>query len=200
MCWDFESYSTNLVTWNLPWQVSWFVFDLEREYEFHDYYVKWPHLGAPSKEVQEITGYSQKRMDTEGRDPLEVYNLFAKDLTNTNYMILGHNLLGFDTYVAKQFSDELGMKEDFSYTERIIDSLALAKAYRFEKPIDRENFSAWQWKTTTFYTKGRGMKCKLNELAKEFDIPVDENRLHQADYDVKLNAEVFKKLIWKLEV
>lgn len=199
LCYDFESYSTNLCIRNLPWQCSWLTFDAYKVYDYCDYYIKWPQ-GAPSKEVQEITGYSQKRMSEEGRDPAEVFDLFQQYLLDPQYIILGHNLLGFDVFVHRQWAKELKRLHDFQYTKRIIDSLCIAKAYRFDKPIDKEKFLPWQWKMEGFYTKGRGMKCKLNELAKEFDIPVNHELLHHAEYDISLNKEVFEKLIWKVEI
>jgi hypothetical protein len=44
------------------------------------------------------------------------------------------------------------------------------------------------------------MKCKLSDLAKEFDIPHDIEKMHDASYDIFINQEVFKQLIYKIEV
>lgn len=198
VCFDFESRNLNLLGYdtNFPWQCSYCVFDQNKLHEEKDYYVQW-HC-PPSEEIQKMTGYSQKRMDEEGRDPYEVYKEFSEVLRNPEYLIIGHNILGFDIWLERNWSQQVGVAHKYDYLDRLIDTLVLAKAYRFNKSIDNENFLAWQFKMDELFQ--RGQKCKLSDLAKEFDIPYDESKLHNSSYDVRLNAEIFKKLIWKLEI
>ncbi len=197
VCMDVETMSLNLLGHNnVPWQVSFCVFDQERVHEEHDYYVSWGY--EPSPEVQQMTGYSKKRMAEEGRDPTEIYHLFNKYLNNPDYLIVGHNFLGFDSYMTYIWAKQIGQPHSYDFTKRLIDTLALAKAMRFDKKIDRENFLSFQYKMDTLFK--RGQKCKLSDLASEFGIPYDPARLHDSSYDILINAEVFKKLIYSMEV
>lgn len=197
MCFDMESYNLNLVgNGNLPWQISWRIFDAKNLYDKQDHYVNWGK--APSKEIQELTNYSQKRMDEEGREPEEVIEELNELLYDDKIYIVGHNLLGFDIYLYNLYREKLGFKKDYSFIDRVIDTLCLAKASKFSIDVDQENFTLWQLKMTKVF--GRNMRCKLSDLGKEFGIDFDEKKLHDASYDIWLNEEVFKKLMWKHEL
>ena len=45
--------------------------------------------------------------------------------------------------------------------------------------------------------KGRN---RLIDLCRQYDIKFNEKKLHDALYDIEKNYEVFKKLIWNIEV
>lgn len=198
LCFDTETLSLSLVGYknNRPWQISWRTFSLKKDYENFDFYM---NIGAvPNLEIQKLTNYSQRRMDEEGRDPKEIYQLFAKYLYDPNYIVVGHNILGFDIYMLNQLANSVGLKHDYSYLGRSIDTLNLAKAYRFKQKVERDNLYLWQRKMGSMFQ--RGMKCKLGDLAKEFDIPFEEEKCHDASYDIELNEKVFKELLYKVEI
>ncbi len=46
----------------------------------------------------------------------------------------------------------------------------------------------------------RKTKKKLIDLCKDYDIPVDPSKLHDAMYDIEQNYEVFKKMLWEVEI
>lgn len=195
---DFESRNLSLIGYdtNYPWQCSYIIFDQNRVYDEKDYYVNWGC--PPSPEIQKMTGYSQRRMDEEGRDPLEVYKEFSQALRNPEYIVVGHNVLGFDIHLEKNWSKEVGIPHKYDYLNRLVDTLALAKAYRFDKKINRESFLSFQFKMDKLFK--RGQKCKLSDLADEFGIDYDKSRLHDSSYDIRLNIQVFKQLIYKVEI
>ena len=46
----------------------------------------------------------------------------------------------------------------------------------------------------------RRSKKKLIDLCKHYDIKIDSSRLHDAMYDIEQNYEVFKKMIWEIDI
>jgi DNA polymerase III epsilon subunit-like protein len=46
----------------------------------------------------------------------------------------------------------------------------------------------------------RKSKKKLMDLCKDYDISIDESKLHDAMYDIEQNYEVFKKMLWEVEI
>ena len=194
---DFETYNLNLCGWgNYPWQCSFLIADQYKIYEEHDLYVDWGV--EPSDFIKELTGYSAKRMREEGIKPDKAHDILRKYLDNDEYIVVGHNFLTFDTPVEATWAKALGKKVDYQYTARLLDTLCLAKSYRFDKKPDRENFLPWQYKISKDFR--RNMKCKLSDLADEFGISYDKNLLHRSDYDIRLNMEVMKQLLYKVEV
>lgn len=193
---DLETFNLNGAVDNVPWQVSFLVGDLDNVYELQDHYLSWGRV--PCDEVKKLTNYSQKRMDAEGRDPAELYPIFREYLDNPEYIIVGHNFLGFDVPLERLWAKAVGAKHDYNYTRRVVDSLALAKSYRFNKPVDHSNLLGWQNKMDKEFQ--RGQKCKLSELATEFGIDYDPDKLHDGAYDIILNQKVFRELIYKVEI
>ena len=37
-------------------------------------------------------------------------------------------------------------------------------------------------------------------MLKEFEIDFDRDKLHDSMYDIQMNLEVFKKLLWKVDI
>ena len=91
-----------------------------------------------------------------------------------------------------------GKQSDYSYMDRTLDTNCLAKAYRMNLKKPDGNLTFWQCKLNNYIK--RGMKTNQKVLLKEFDIEFEEDKLHDAIYDVKMNLEIFHKLIWKVEV
>ena len=189
---DFETCNLNLVSSsNRPWQLSFIIATKDKILEKHDHFLKWEDLKV-SDGAQRATGFDYTKYKIKAEEPLPILRKFDKLLYDKKYMIVGHNLLGFDIYVHNTLRKSLGLKTDFSYLDRLIDTNCLAKAYRenLEKPKD--NLLSWQYKLIN----DRSLKAKVSQgtLLKFFDIDHDESKLHNALYDIKKCFEVFCEL------
>lgn len=195
---DFETESLSLFHAK-PWEIAWDVYNGYTKVESHQYYLNWKELEV-SKGAADATGFNIDKVRKEGKDPRFVIDLFNKYLYNKEYKICGHNILGYDSYVHNTSMLELGYKTDYSYINRIYDTLPIARAYRLgiKTPDNKEDFLAWQYRLLGIRTKN--LKCKNFELAREFGIEVDESKLHGAQFDISLTAPVFFNLIKKIDI
>ena len=125
-------------------------------------------------------------------DPETVLADFEEYLYDPQYKIIGQNLLGFDVYMIAELQRMFGRKRDFTYFDRIYDTRALGKAHRegLEKP--KENFLSWQYKIIN----DRSLKSKVSQiqLLKYFGIDFEEEKLHDALYDIEMCYQIFCEL------
>ena len=90
-------------------------------------------------------------------------------------------------------------ESDYSYTENLVDTLCLAKALKKRIKLDKDDdFLAWQYRLNNLIE--RGLRCNLKQCCKDFDVEFNESNLHDALYDININFEVFKKMIWEIEI
>lgn len=179
-----------------PYQISFIIFTLDEILEEHDHYLFWKDLNV-SKGAAIKTRFDKKKYLEKAEDPQKILDKFNTYRSIPNIKILGHNILGYDEMIYQVWRQELGMKRDYSYTKRCIDTGALAKAYQKNLKPNMEKFLAWQYRMLSMR---EGVKWSLSFMAKELKISYDENRLHEALYDIQLNIEVFKKLINVFEI
>ena len=195
---DFETCSLNLGSLdNKPWQLGFLVCQGKKVLQKFDYLIKWSDLKI-SKEAREITKFSDAKYKSKSVDPTFVLGEFEKYLYDPEYLILGHNILGFDVYIHGIFRQNLGMKVDYSYLDRCIDTLSLAKAIKIGHSPDREDLISWQYKLNSYFE--RRMGCSIQALCKHYDIEFDPSKLHNALYDIYLNFQIYQKQLWELEV
>ncbi len=183
-----------------PWEVSWSIFHGKNKIREHQFYLKWPEL-AVCKGAADVTGFNPKIIEEKGKDPKEVIDLFDKDLYNPEYKIIGANLLGFDVYMHNVSRLILGYKTDYSYIDRIYDTLALSRAYKLgiKIPDDKDDFLAFQYRMLCIRKKG--LKATNSAMYKELTgNEIDLTKLHQGLYDIELTSEVFFKLLDKLDI
>jgi hypothetical protein len=82
---------------------------------------------------------------------------------------------------------------------RSIDTLCLAKAIKNDIKFSREDdLFSWQYRLNNMID--RKSKKKLIDLCKDYDISIDESKLHDAMYDIEQNYEVFKKMLWEVNI
>lgn len=196
--WDCETESLSLTNAR-PWEIAWDVYDGSNKVESHQHYLDWPDL-VVSDGAAKATNFNHDIVKKEGKNPKEVIDLFNTYLYNKDYKIVGQNVLGYDCYVHNTSMLQLGQKTDYSYTDRIYDTLPIARAYRLgiKPPENKEDFLAWQYRLLCIYKKG--LKCKNSEIAEEFGKEIDSSRLHQGSYDIELTAFSFFNLIKKLDI
>lgn len=194
--WDMESQRINCLDDNLPFQCSWIVTQKGKVQETHDYYLCWPNFKM-SVGAAQITGFKQSWVDN-GQDPEFVLDIFEKYMFNEEYLLMGHNVLAFDTMLWQLWRRTLGRHPNFSMLPRIVDTHLLSRAYKMGWKPDCKNLLAWQYKV--YNTPKKGIKTSLQVMAKELDIPFDEAKLHDAGYDLSINNQVGWKLINMMDI
>jgi len=193
---DFETTGLNL-GYALPWQVSYAVFTMDKIIEEHDFLIFWPDLKM-SVGAARVTGFNYEGYKQNAIDPEMVLKSLDAYLYDENIYPMGHNFCGYDCMIHGVWRRRLGLEEDYSYLERAYDTVALSKAYKKGIKLDRENMQASQMKALGIVE--RGLKTNLAAMGKELHISFDENGLHNSLNDIRLNIEVFRQLVWKLEI
>lgn len=196
---DYETCNLNLCdTNNKPWQLSFIIASNNKIHQSHDFYLKWEDLPI-SKDAAKITGFSRSKYDKLSVCPLEVLNFFESFLYNEEYIVVGHNILGFDVYVHNIHRKLLGKDSDYSYIDRAIDTNCLAKG--IAKNLTKlQNKSRISWQYSLNNIVERGLRTSLQMCAKKYKIDFDPTKLHNALYDININFEVLKKQLWEVEV
>ena len=180
-----------------PWQLSFIEAVGPKVVKSHDLFIDFEDL-SPSEGAAKITNFSWNTYNKKKRDKLEVLNFFDKFLYDPNYLIVGHNVLGYDIYIHNVLRLACGKPSDYSYIDRVIDTNCLSKAYRSGmKTVDGSRI-LWQYKWLNFFK--RGLKTNQAAMLKEFGIEFDKSRLHDGMYDVEKNFELFNKLIYNIEI
>ena len=187
---DTETEGLNLFS-SKTWQLSWIVCQGDKVLETHDEFIAHKELNIP-KVVKKLTGFNWDIYNSKSRSLDAVWSKFEKYLFDPQYIIVGQNLLGFDVYMISILQRLLGQQPDYSYLSRIYDTRALGKAYREELQKPKRDLLSWQYKIIN----DRSLKAKASQkqLLKFFDIDFDEEKLHDALYDIQMCYKVFLKL------
>lgn len=196
---DFETCGLNLGSLrNKPWQLAFITIENQRVQDKADYWLRWDDIEV-SEGAAKVTGWTQKKYNDRAVDPRKPLEHFEKYLYDESYLKVGHNILGFDVYMHGIVRRLLGQKPDYRYLPQLIDTLCLSRAINNDIQLQKgDNFLHWQYKMISLRkAKGRN---RLIDLCKQYDIKFNEKKLHDALYDIEKNYEVFKKLIWNIEV
>jgi DNA polymerase III epsilon subunit-like protein len=187
---DTETEGLNLHS-SKTWQLSWIVCQGKNVIETHDKFIKHKELNIPEV-VKKLTGFDWDKYNEKAESLISVWSQFEQYLFDPQYIVVGQNLLGFDVYMISHLQRMLGQEPDYSYLPRIYDTRALGKAYREELDKPKRDFLGWQYKIMN----DRSLKAKVsqNQLLKFFDIDFEEDKLHDALYDIKMCYEIFLKL------
>jgi DNA polymerase III alpha subunit (gram-positive type) len=180
-----------------PFEIFWLVGQGNNILSEHHYYVGWNDINV-SAGAALMTKFNLSAYQAKSTPAKTVLAEFNKYLYDPQYRIVGHNILKFDAYQHNTWARECGVKTDYSWLDRLIDTDCLSKAITMKIAPDRENFLAWLYKMAHFRKKG--VKSNLGFTAKSYGIAVDENQLHAAGYDVKLNYSFFLKQLWDIEI
>lgn len=195
---DFETEGLNL-RYSRPWQLGFIVIEGGKIKNQYNLYLEVDNLNM-SKGAALTTGFDEVFYNKNKKDKNKILDFFDRYVYNPDYYLVGHNVLNYDTYIHNNLRLDCGKKSDYSYVERIIDTNCLSKAYRMGLKQADQNvpFSLWQYKLASY--RERGMKTNQKAMLIEFKIDFDESKLHDAIYDVKMTNELFKKLIWNVEI
>jgi len=196
---DYETCNLNLVsTKNKPWQLAFMVFQNNKILDTADYILDWPNIEV-SKEAARVTGFTKTMYNKRKSCPRKALNHFEKYLYDEDIIPLGHNILGFDVYIHNIHRKLLKLNSDYSYIGRSIDTVCLAKAIKKDIKKNKNSESiAWLYKLLNY--RERGLKTNLQQCCRDYEIDFDPKKLHDAMYDIKKNMEVFKKMLWEVEI
>lgn len=179
-----------------PWQLSWIVCKGEEILEEHDEFVFYDDLNV-SEEAARITGFNKEKYISKAKPPMEVWRKFANYLYDNNNILVGQNVLGYDIYILNTMMRGIGVQNDWSFVNRMLDTKALATAlFKDIKPSG--DLLSWQMKLMNHREKG--LKTSQGFLLKQFGIDHDPSKLHDALYDIQMNYKIFRKLIMQVDV
>lgn len=196
---DYETCHLNLTSKeNKPWQLAFLLMRGDEVLDEADYWLRWEDLKV-SEGAARITGWTKSKYEKKAGDPAKALHHFEKHLYDESVIPVGHNILGFDVYIHNIHRKLLNKKADYSHIARCLDTVCIAKAIKKEiKLSPSENRLAWQYRLTNLIE--RKLKVNLKQCCKDYDLTFNPNKLHDALYDIKMNAEVFKKMIWNIEI
>jgi DNA polymerase III alpha subunit (gram-positive type) len=182
---------------NLPWQIAMLKVKNSRKIDEKNYFVSWGRELSVSKEAAKITRFNPVSHRKKAVPFEDVFPTINDWLTNCDY-IVGHNLLGFDIYLIKDFYNHEGKSYHF-LMNKIVDTYCIAKGIQMGvKYKPSESFLEYQYKILN--TKKRGLRTRLVTLGKNYDIPHDYDKLHDAIVDLELNLKVWNKLKYQIEL
>ncbi len=194
---DFETEGLNL-RYSRPWQLGFVVVEAGKITKEYDLFLDIDNLNMSEGAIK-TTGFNKKVYDSKKQDKSKVLDTFESYVYNPDYLLVGHNILNYDVYIHNNLRLDCGKKSDFSYVNRVIDTNCLAKAYKLGiKNADLNNLTSWQYKLVSYRKKN--MKTNQKAMLIDFKIDFDEKMLHDEMYDVRMTNEMFKKLIWNVEV
>jgi len=196
VCFDTETESLNLQN-SRPWEVAFVVFDQKKTIEKVNLTLRWEDINI-SKGAKEVTGFNEKDYFNKAKDdPKESFSYVEKYLYSGDYIVVGQNILGFDIYQIANWAKAIGKPVNWKYLDWCIDTLALAKAIKSNREANLENFLGWQFAMLNTRVSAR---CTLGQLASDYEIEKDEDRLHEAMYDTEINAKVFVQQLYDIEI
>ena len=194
---DTETEGLNLYN-TKSWQVSFFLCQGNEIISKHNYFPFFKDLNIPRELRYKIhfdpNEYQQRAIPL--KDFLDVLTPIIYD---PEYVIIGHNILGFDIYCLNILRKELGLKPDYSFVNRVIDTMCLAKAWKLKEncPNSVENVLSWQYKLLSVKQR---LGVGLTKIAKDLGVEADETKAHDALYDIQMTWGVFQKLIHQMDV
>lgn len=195
---DYETENLSLVN-QRPWQLSYLVCRGGKIVDEVDDYIYIPDLNI-SIDAQRITNFDKAKYNRLAKPKDEV--LARWKLKSKDAILVAHNGLGFDAYIMRLFYDYCGEPFDWNDWRKWIDTNALAKSYLTNRK--NNSFETWEdflcWQLSCLTIRDRKIKTSQKSLLKQFGIPFDENRLHDAIYDVGCTKQILEKLLYGLKL
>jgi len=188
---------------NLPWQVgmiktkSGFNTQPVKKWDLH---IKWDTDLEIGEEAARITKFNPSKFESLAISPEKAFEDIERELDSCDY-IVGHNILGFDIYLIKDYYNYMG-KDYRHLVSKVIDTNCLAKGVKMDVPFrsnsNPDGLTLHQYKMV--HKRKRGVKTNLTALGKEFDIDHDYDNLHDAVVDLELNIKVWDKLKYMVDI
>lgn len=197
---DGETCSTNLLQDNYIWQLGFIVANNKEILEKHNYYIYWDDINNKISEgAKRHTRFNYDIYKQNAQPQEKVLDIFERYLYDDKFLKLGQNIFHFDIFTHNQWRKVNNRKTDYSYLNFALDTDAIARAWKLGiKSIKRNEWLQSMFKYGSY--KEKGMRTNLTSLGKEFNIEYDYDNLHSAFNDVVLTREVFKQLIYKIDI
>tara|TARA_R110000851_G_scaffold108634_2_gene230115 strand:- start:2936 stop:3601 length:666 start_codon:yes stop_codon:yes gene_type:complete len=204
---DFETFNVCLSDkFNLPWQVATiFIESVEgkngklrnQELGRNDFHLKWDSDLKISKEAKRITGYSEKIFQEKCVPEHEVFQTIYDLVEKCDYLI-GHNVLGFDIYLLRNWYKKHGKNYD-SLPNKVLDTFAMAKSVGLNYSYKSSECNLLDFQLKMINIRKKGLRTSLGALGKSYNIPHDKDKLHDALADLELNIKVWEELKYKID-
>lgn len=199
---DCETFNLNLnFAFNRPWQIAVINVLGDKITSQKDVRLDWsksaPHLKI-GPDAARVTKYNQEVQNELQVQPEVGLPLFWQDLIDADYIVM-HNGLRFDIYLLKGYAEFMGIPWKF-IVNKTIDTKSIAQGVKLGIPYSPKqgNFLEYQYRMSNSFV--RGIKTSLVTLAKEFQLDFDEEKLHDALYDLGVNKMVWDKLKYQIEL
>ena len=196
---DYETCNLNLSSYeNKPWQIGFITAEGSNIINKFDLLIAWDELKV-SDDAARITNFSKSKYEKEKKDATKCLDLFEKYLYDEEYIVVGHNILGFDIFMHNIHRKLCGRHSDYSYLNRVIDTNCVARAIKNDIFYNKSSsLISWQYKLLNYRKKG--VKTNLKQLCKDYSIEFDDKKLHDALYDVEKTSDVLQKMLWQVEI
>lgn len=197
---DTESENLRLLGKNRAWQISYLIAEGDKIKEFKDHYLWWDDLEV-SDGAAKVTGFDYNKYKEKAKPPGPILEELNSYLYNPEYIVMGHNLMGFDVYVLQNSMKSLdkNFKNDWSYLDRLIDTMSVAKMVKLGvTECKRENWRREMFRFGDYFEKN--MKVSITAMAKEFEIDFDPEKLHNSLYDIEINWKIWQKLKYLIDI
>ena len=204
---DFETFNLNHHSdFNLPWQVGLIYLKTNEDSNGkirneilcrHDLYLKWDTDLRIGKEAKKMTGYTEERFRQRCVPQEEAFETVYKLVEECDY-IVGHNVLGFDVYLLRNWYKAHEKKYD-ELPYKILDTFAMAKSVGLNYGYKRAECSLLDFQLKMINIRKKGLRTSLGALGKSYDIKYDAAKLHDALADLELNIKVWDKLKYEID-
>ena len=204
---DFETFNVCLSDkFNLPWQVATILIETieddkgkikAEERGRHDLYLKWDTDLKISKEAKRITKYSDTKFKSRCIPEEEGFNIIYDLVEKSDYLV-GHNFLGFDIYLLRNWYRKYGKNYD-SLPHKTLDTFAIAKSVALAHRYKNNECSLLDFQIKMIGIRKRGLKTSLGALGKSNNIEHNYASLHDALVDLELNVKIWDKLKYQID-
>ena len=204
---DFETFNVCLSDkFNLPWQVATILIETieddkgkikAEERGRQDLYLKWDTDLKISKEAKRITKYSDTKFKSRCIPEEEGFNIIYDLVEKSDYLV-GHNFLGFDIYLLRNWYRKYGKNYD-SLPHKTLDTFAIAKSVALAHRYKNNECSLLDFQIKMIGIRKRGLKTSLGALGKSNNIEHNYASLHDALVDLELNVKIWDKLKYQID-
>tara|TARA_Y100001938_G_C8094380_1_gene437168 strand:+ start:3118 stop:3783 length:666 start_codon:yes stop_codon:yes gene_type:complete len=204
---DFETFNLALHdSLNLPWQAAVIYLEtknngngklITEEICRHDLYIKWDTDLKIGKEAKRITNYSETRFRQKCIPEQEAFDVLYKLTEECDY-IVGHNVLGFDIFLLRNWYKKHG-KPHRHLPNKVLDTLAIARSIALDHSYKAGECPILDFQMKMINTRRKGMRTSLGALGKSHNIEHDYAKLHDALVDLELNIKVWNKLKYQID-
>jgi len=204
---DFETFNVCLSDkFNLPWQVATILVETvedskgrlkNRELGRQDLYLKWDTDLKISKEAKRITKYSDSKFNKLCIPEEEAFQTIYDLVEKCDYLV-GHNFLGFDIYLLRNWYRKHGKNYD-SLPHKTLDTFAMAKSVALGYGYKNNECSLLDFQMKMISIRKKGIRTSLGAVGKSNNIDHNYANLHDALVDLELNVKVWDKLKFQID-